>query len=195
MPPVGFSKHSYLFPQDPCQREYTLQSMICGPWLHCSHQAWLYFMPCDMSTNWLKFVGFCSTFQMWHRSSDFNKSNNHLNIPRINWLRELNLESQRAMTGTAFHLFCSQRAPLHAEQPLDSRAQRKGGGVNVGNSSTVRLILTCPHACVLAHSWRLMPHLCSEPVQLHTFKLLHRQFWNGDCLQQQIKQNYLKLWS
>lgn len=48
VPPIGSSQHSYLFPQDPCRREYTLQSMICGPWLRCSHQAWLDFMPCDM---------------------------------------------------------------------------------------------------------------------------------------------------
>lgn len=47
--PLGFSKHSYLFPQDPCRLEYTLQSMICGPWLYRSHRAWLIFiMPRDM---------------------------------------------------------------------------------------------------------------------------------------------------
>lgn len=32
LPLRGFSKHSYIFPEDPCWLEYTQESMICGPW-------------------------------------------------------------------------------------------------------------------------------------------------------------------
>lgn len=39
---LGSSKHSYLFPQDRCWLKYTLQSIICGPWLyHSQRDSWL----------------------------------------------------------------------------------------------------------------------------------------------------------
>lgn len=47
--PLGFSKHSDLFPQDPCLLECTLQNMICGPGLYIAHiKPSSLFMPHDM---------------------------------------------------------------------------------------------------------------------------------------------------
>lgn len=48
----------------------------------------------------------------------------------------------------------------------------------MGNYSTERLIFTCPLGCVLAHSWRLMPHNTFE-----SYAVLHIGQWRStvDC--------------
>lgn len=65
----------------------------------------------------------------------------------------------------------------------------------MGKYSTERLSLARPHAQVLAHSWRLMPHLCLKPVPALHLRAIKKSSLTSSCLclQQNIRSRYLKL--
>lgn len=115
-------------------------------------------------------------------------------IPRMNWLHKLNWESksQRATTSRAF-IFSVDTSTQACITTVKFRSSEYGGGVNVGNYSTERLILTRPFGCVLAHSWCLMPHLSSEPMQHCTLTQWHSTVLKLSLhsLQKQIMQDNL----
>lgn len=170
--PLGFSKHSYLLPQDRCWLEYTLQSIICGPSLYRSQQvSWLSAkcrmhilspMTCKQTCVKLHMCFAISNpvAHLEHQKAELDELASHsTTVPRLNRLLKLYWESQsqRAMTSGAF-IFLVHASTLACITTVRFQSSEQGGGVNVAKYSTKRLISTCPlglavgvscHMCVL----------------------------------------------